>query len=503
MLESFVNLGQAMISLMTPLGLGILFIGCVVGIFFGAVPGLSAFMAVALFVPVTYGLEAAQGFRLLVGLYVGGTTGGLIAAILLNIPGTPSSIATCFDGSPLAKKGQAGRAIGIGVLASTIGGLISYTIMTFMAPSLARFSLKFSAYEFFAVTVFALTMVLVMASGNMLKGLLATFIGLMLATVGRAPVTTTERYTFGTRLLSNGFALIVVLLGVFAIKEVLATAEEVRKKEHIEKVEFERVKGFGLSVKEAWSMKWEFLRSALIGTGIGILPGVGASVAGMVSYVAAKRCSKHPEEFGHGCIDGIVASETSNNAVVGGAFIPLLALGIPGDSITAMILGAFMIHGLNPGPLLFTTSGNLVYGIFAACIVATIMVAFIELGGVRLFVKLMDVPKHILMPVILVMCVIGAMASNNSIFDVYCLLIFGVIGYFLYKFNLPVGCFVLAYILGGYMEDYLIKALMYTTSIVPFFTRPISCVFLITALAFLTYSIVREVKLYKRKSSTL
>lgn len=500
-MESLANLGQALLALMSPVGLGILFLGCAVGIFFGAVPGLSAFMAVALFVPVTYGMEAAQGFRLLVGLYVGGTTGGLIAAILLNIPGTPSSIATCFDGSPMAKKGQAGRAIGIGVLASTIGGLISYMIMVFLAPTLAEFSLKFSPYEYFSVTLFALMMVLVMASGNMMRGLLATFLGLMLATVGRAPVTTTKRYTFGMKTLANGFPLIVVLLGVFAIKEVLATAEEVRKSQNIQKMEFEKCKGFGISFKEVWQNKWSFLRSSLIGTGIGILPGVGASVAGMVSYVTAKRVSKHPEEFGTGCAEVVIASEASNNAVVGGAFIPLLALGIPGDSITAMILGAFMIHGLTPGPLLFTTSGDIVYSIFAACIVATIMVAFIELGGVRLFVKLMDVPKHILMPLILVMCVIGAMAANNSIYDVYCLLIFGAVGYFLYKFHLPIGCFVLAYILGGYMEDYLLKALMYTTSVKPFFERPISCVFLVITALFLIYSVFREIRAGKKKTA--
>lgn len=496
-MDSLLHLGSALAALATPAGLGILLLGCVVGIFFGAVPGLSAFMAVALFVPVTYALEPAQGFRLLVGLYVGGTTGGLIASILLNIPGTPSSIATCFDGSPMAKHGQGGKAIGVGVLASTVGGMISYMIMSFMAPTLAEFSLKFSPYEYFSVTLFALTMVLVMASGKMARGLLATLIGLMLATVGRAPVTTTARYTFGLRMLYNGFPLIVVLLGVFAIKEVLSTAEEVKKNERISRIEIEKFRGFGISPREAWSYKWQMLRAALIGTGIGILPGVGASVAGMVSYVTAKRCSKRSEEYGRGCVEGVVASETANNAVVGGAFIPLLALGIPGDSITAMILGAFMIHGLTPGPLLFSTSGDIVYGIFAACIVATVMVCFVELGGVHFFIKLMDVPKHILMPIILVMCVIGAMAANNIIYDVYSLLVFGLVGYFLYKFNLSVGCFVLAYILGGYLEDYLLKALMYSTSVKPFFTRPISGTFLIITIIFIIYSVRREIRAAK------
>lgn len=500
-MENIIYLGEALVALMSLKGLAILLIGCVVGIFFGAVPGLSAFMAVALFVPITYGMEVTQGFRLLVGLYIGGTTGGLIAAILLNIPGTPSSIATVFDGYPMAKNGQAGRAIGIGVLSSSIGGLISFLIMIFMAPTLARFALEFSPYEYFSVTIFAITMVLVMAKGNVIRGLLATFMGLMLATVGRAPITTTARYTFGFNMLYNGFPLIVVLLGVFAIKEVLVCAEQVKKSNHISKIKVEKFRGFGISLKEVWSLKWKFLRAALIGTVMGILPGIGASVGGMVSYVTAKQSSKHPEKFGTGCVEGIVASETANNAVVGGAFIPLLSLGIPGDSITAILLGAFMIHGLEPGPLLFTTSSDLVYSIFAACIVAVVLVAIVELGGVRIFIKLLDVPKHILMPIILVMCVIGAIAANNTINDAYSLLIFGVVGFFLYKFDLSVACFTLAFILGGLLEEYFIKAMMYSTSVKPFFTRPISGIFLVIALVSIITSIIKEVKTTRKKEA--
>ena len=492
---------QAMSDLMCVEGILILVLGVIVGIFFGAVPGLSAFMAVALFVPVTYGLETAQAFRLLVALYVGGISGGLIASIMLNIPGSPASIATCFDGSPMAKKGLADKALGAGVFFSFVGSLISFAFLIFLAPTLAKFSLKFSSYEYFAVVFFAMTMIIVMSSGNMIKGLFSGVLGLICATVGAAPVTTTPRYTFGTLGLYNGFTLIVVLLGVFALKEVLTCAEEVKKMEKTAKIPTPKIKGFGITSEEMWNQKWNAIRSGLIGTGIGILPGIGASTAGLVSYVTARRFSKCPEKFGTGIIDGVVASETANNAVIGGALIPLMALGIPGDGIIAMILGAFMIHGLTPGPLLFATSSNIVYGIFAACVVSVVIMLVAELGGMRIFIRLLDVPKHILMPLIIVMCVIGAFAANNVIYDVYILLFFAVMGYFLAKAKLPVGSFVLAFILGKYMEEYLLKSLMYSTEIKAFYTRPICAFFLVAAILFTIFSCVKEYREWANKKT--
>lgn len=443
-----------------------------------------------------------MSFNLLIALYIGGISGGLISAILLKIPGTPSSIATCFDGSPMAKKGEAGKALGVGVVFSFLGGLFSFALLIFIAPALAKITLKFSAIEYFAVVLFALMMIAALSSGNFIKGLLSGMLGLILSTIGMAPIDAFPRFTMGISELSNGFDVLPTLIGIFAIAEVLIYAEEVNKTKNLKPVEIKKIKGFGFSMAEFLSQKWNALRSALIGTGIGILPGIGGSTAGILSYVAAKKASKHPEEFGTGIIDGVVASETSNNAVIGGALIPLLTLGIPGDGVTAMLLGAFMIHGLTPGPLLFTTSGDIVYGIFAACIVANVLMLILELAGMRYFIKLLSIPKYILMPIILVLCTVGAFGVNNRMFDAQSIIIFGILGYLMSKFKLPIAPFILSFILGDLLETNLRRGLMMTNeSFLPFLTRPISATFITVAVLFLGYSIIKEVRSNLKKSA--
>ena len=488
-------LGSGLTGLMNPMSILLMFAGVGVGIVFGSIPGLSAAMAVALFLPVTFVMEADNAFTLLVALYIGGISGGLISAILLNIPGTSSSISTCFDGSPMAKKGEAAKALGTGVVFSFIGGLFSFLILIFVAPSLAKITLKFSAVEYFGVCIFALSMIVALAGDNMLKGLLAGFLGLALSCVGMAPIDGAKRFTFGLNELSSGFDVLPTLIGIFAVTEVLAYAESVIRSSKTTMIKQDtRIKGFGFTKAEFFSQKWNALRSAAIGTGIGILPGIGGSVAGIMSYVAAKKSSKYPEKFGTGIMDGVVASETANNAVIGGALIPLLTLGIPGDGVTAMLLGAFMIHGLTPGPLLFKTNGPLVYSIFAACIVANVVMLLLELFGMRIFVKLLSIPKYILLPAVLVLCTIGAFAANNRMFDAQTILFFGVLGYLMSKAKLPVAPFILSFILGDLVETNLRRGLQFTDgSFLAFFKSPIAAVFMIIAIGFIAWTALSKV----------
>lgn len=495
-------LGSGLAGLMNPMSILLMFAGVGVGIVFGSIPGLSAAMAVALFLPVTFVMEADNAFTLLVALYIGGISGGLISAILLNIPGTSSSISTCFDGSPMAKKGEAAKALGTGVVFSFIGGLFSFLILIFVAPSLAKITLKFSAVEYFGVCIFALSMIVALAGDNMLKGLLAGFLGLALSCVGMAPIDGAKRFTFGLNELSSGFDVLPTLIGIFAVTEVLAYAESVIRSSRTTMIKQDaRIKGFGFTKAEFFSQKWNALRSAAIGTGIGILPGIGGSVAGIMSYVAAKKSSKYPEKFGTGIMDGVVASETANNAVIGGALIPLLTLGIPGDGVTAMLLGAFMIHGLTPGPLLFKTNGPLVYSIFAACIVANVVMLLLELFGMRIFVKLLSIPKYILLPAVLVLCTIGAFAANNRMFDAQTILFFGVLGYLMSKAKLPVAPFILSFILGDLVETNLRRGLQFTDgSFLAFFKSPIAAVFMIIAIGFIAWTALSKVIKAKRQA---
>lgn len=484
---------EAMLSMFTLVNMGIMILGVGVGIIFGSIPGLSAAMAIALFLPVTFSMGPNAGMTLLVSLYIGAISGGLISAILINIPGTPSSISTCFDGSPMAKQGDAGKALGAGVVFSFLGGLISFIALIFLAPPLAQLTLKFSPIEYFAITVFALTMIAALASGSMVKGMLSGMIGLIFATVGLSPIDGARRFTLGIDNLSSGFDLLAVLIGLFAVTEIILAAEEFSSDKHIEPIPLKKIKGFGFSMAEFMGQQWNMWRSAIIGLFIGILPGIGGSTSGILAYIAAKKQSKTPEKFGTGILDGVVASETANNATIGGALVPLLALGIPGDGVTAMMLGGFLIHGLTPGPLLFKTNADFVYGIFAACLVANVIMLIMEFFGMRIFVKLLKIPKHFLLPVILVLCVVGSYAVNSNPFDAQSILFFGLLGYAMNKGKVPMPPAILGFILGPLVETNLRRGLMFTEgSFWAFFTKPIALGFLLAAIVALVYPILKS-----------
>jgi putative tricarboxylic transport membrane protein len=471
---------------------GLIFFGTVVGIIFGAIPGLTATMAVALFLPITYSLGPGAGISLLVGLYIGGVSGGLISAILLKIPGTPASVATTFDGGPMMEKGEGAKALGVGIFYSYLGTLVSIFALIFIAPTLAKIALSFGPHEYFSIAIFSLTLIITLATGSMVKGIFSGALGFAFSTVGIAPVDAIKRFTLGTTALNGGFDILTVLIGLFAIAEIIKVAEEVKTEQHAT-IRSITLKGFGFSLKEFFQQGWNATRSILIGTGIGILPGIGSGTSNIVAYMVAKKRSKYPEKFGTGIIDGIVASEAASCSAVGGAMIPLLTLGIPGDTVTAMLLGGFMIHGIQPGPLLFVSQGPLVYTIFVAMLVSSLIMLLCEMYGVRLFVKLLAVPKHILLPIILVLCVVGAFGLGNRIFDVGTIVFFGLLGYGFVKCKIPQTPFIIGLILGPMAETNLRRGLMLSDgSFMGFLTEPISAIFLAVAAASVGLHMYRE-----------
>ena len=492
-MQALSQLGGALVNVASPISLAFMVAGVAIGIVFGSIPGLSASMAVALMLPLTFSMGPTLGMNMLVAVYIGGISGGCISAILLNMPGTASSIATTFDGHPMAMRGEAMKALGLAIFFSFLGSEFSFIILSFFAPKLADIALKFTPAENFGICFFALTMVAVLSSGNMVKGLLAGLFGLVFALVGMAPIDGTPRFTFGSASLMGGFNTLTTLIGIFAVADILGSAEEMNKQGGTI-IPINKVKGFGFSMKEFISFIPNAIRSALIGTGIGILPGIGGSTSGMLAYVTARNMSKNSEEFGKGNPEGIVATETANNATIGGALIPLLVLGIPGDGVTAMMLGGFLIHGLAAGPLLFVKNADVVYGIFAACIVCALIMLIVEWTCIKGFVQVLKVPKHILLPLILVLCAVGAYAANNRIFDVQSIVLFGVVGYLYKKFRLPTTPFVLCFLVGNMTETYLRRGIMTYKSFGAFFARPIFDVFFFVAVGVLAWSVFKAVK---------
>lgn len=468
--------------------------GVVLGIVFGSIPGLNTAMAVALCLPITYTLSAVDGIAMIMGLFIGGASGGLISAILLNIPGTAASIATTFDGYPMMRKGQAGKALGIGIVFSFIGGFLSMLALIFVAPVLSDLAIKFTPVEYFAVAFFSLTLMATLSGKSMVKGLISGFMGMAIAMVGMSPIDLTERYTFGRIELMSGFSMIAVLTGAFAISEVLKSAKEsmgsgIQK----EQISGFTIKGFGFSLKEFVSQIGNCIKSAVVGILIGILPGIGAGTANIVAYTTVKNTSKYPEKFGTGIIDGVVASETANNASVGGALIPLLTLGIPGDVASALLIGGLMIHGINPGPMLFVTNAPLVYTIFAALFVANIFMLVLEYFGMRLFVKVLAVKKYALLPIIVILCSVGAFGSGNRVFDCICLMFFGIYGYLMWCLRYPLGPMIIGFILGPMAETNLRRAIMAVDGNVwAFFQRPIAVFFFLAAILSVVVTILQN-----------
>lgn len=485
------------LSVITPNILIYMFAGTVIGIIFGSIPGLTSNMAVALCLPMTFHMDTITGISFLIALYIGGISGGLISAILINIPGTPSSVATTFDGSPLALKGEAGKALGVGITSSFLGTMVSIAALIGISPVLARFALKFGPYELFAICVFSLTMLASLISGSALKGITCAVLGIICSLVGVPPTGgATIRFGFGFKQLASGFDILPVLIGLFAVSEIFFSAIWPEKTTDKNFIQSYKIKGLGFTLKEAIGQGWNFLRSALIGIGIGILPGIGGATSNIIAYSVAKQSSKYPEKFGTGIIDGVVASETSNNASIGGAMIPLLVLGIPGDTVTAMLLGGLVIQGINPGPLLFTNQATLVYGIFFAMIICSFFMFAVMYLGMRFFVKVLTVPRYVLLPVVLALCFVGTYGANNRIFDCWVALAFGIVGFAMKRFKFPLPPFILGFVLGETVELNLIRSLQYSQNdLIGAFTHsPIALVFLLISFAVVGFSLIKSLK---------
>lgn len=480
---------------LSPTCLLVTLLGVVVGIIFGSIPGLSATMAVVLFLPMSFGLEPIAGISLLMGLYIGGISGGCISAVLLKIPGTPSSISTVFDGGPMADRGEAGRAIGISILYSFIGGIISLIALIFISPFLASITLKFTAFEYFSIALFSLTIIASMSGKSVLNGLLSGLLGMALAFVGISPIDGYMRFNFNSVNLLSGFDIVAVLIGLFAVTDIIQTGANRKHLSDKGQLIHYELKGFGISMLEFKQQFVNMLRSALIGLGIGILPGIGGSTSGILAYSSAQNASKYPEKFGTGVIDGVIASETANNATVGGALIPLLTMGIPGSTVAAVILGGLTIHGITPGPLIFVKNGVFMYAIFTALLIANLYMLVVEYSGLKWFVKLMDIPKHILLPIVMVLCAVGAYASGNNVFAVWTIFGFGMLGLVLKKLSITTTPFIIGYILSSMTEVNLRRALIVSKGdLTPFFTRPISALFLLVAVISVVLIVVKNKK---------
>ncbi|HIS94603.1 MAG TPA: tripartite tricarboxylate transporter permease [Candidatus Ventricola gallistercoris] len=455
MLELF---AQGFVQMANPLCIGMTAFGVFLGVMFGCVPGLNGNTALVLVLPLTYKLPRMAAFALIMGIYIGSCSGGLISAILLNIPGAASNVATQFDGSPMARRGEAGKALGTGIFYSFIGSLIGFAALFFLSGPVAGIAINFGKADYFWMAIFALTMVVSLSSQNLLKGLAVACLGLLCSFIGASEVDGQTRMTLGFHALDAGIDLIPALIGIFAVGELINASKAFKMKEEV--VTNYKIKGFGFTAAEFKEQTGNMLLSGVVGAFIGILPGIGGMTANLVAYSISKSTSKHPEKYGTGYMGGVVASETANNACVGGAMIPLFALGIPGDTFTAVMLGVMMVHGLQPGPLVMTKNADFIYGIFVALMLANLFCVTLQYFGIKIFVRLLAVPKHILLPIIMVLSLVGAIAINNRVFDAWVVLVFGVLGIVMNKLKFPITPIILGFILGPLAEDNLRRALM-------------------------------------------
>lgn len=476
-------------------------LGTVLGIVTGALPGLSAMMGVSILIPLTYSMPPAAGILMLIGVYLGANYAGAISATLVNIPGTPSAVMTTLDAYPLAKKGQAGKAIGIATMSSALGGLLSVITLVLIAPLVAQFALKFTSLEMFAVALFGLSIIAYVTQGTLVKGLIAGLIGLLIATIGADPVTATPRFTFGEINLFSGIQFISAMIGLYGVSEVILNSEKYFKQKKDAIVEIKvKVERAIPSFKDFKRLFGNISRSSVIGVIIGAIPGAGGTIASIVSYAVQKKVSKEPEKMGEGSVEGVASAEAANNSCTGGAMIPLLSLGIPGDAVTAILIGAFMIHGLVPGPMLFETNMDLVSAIFLGMVVANIFIMILGFSGAKYFAKLLLIPKPILSAAILSLCFIGTYAIQNNFFDVKVMLAFAVIGYAMHKADIPKAPLVLALILGPLMESNLRRWLSmadgdyWNTLMTAFSNNPISLIIFI--LTFITLCMPLLTKLF-------
>lgn len=456
-------------------------VGVFMGILVGAMPGLSPSMGVALLLPFTFRMPPLIGLVMLTAVYLASNYGGSITAVTINTPGTPSAVATAFDGYPLTQQGRAGIGLGHSLVSSVVGGAVGIIILIIFAQPLAKVAVRMHPAEYFALALFGLTTVASLGGKNWGKAFVAALIGLLINTVGIDPISGVRRYVFGVTTLFDGFDIIPALIGLFALSEVFSKLEEGMIKS-IDIGDAESRKDVWPSMRDYWNHRRVTLQSSVMGTLIGIFPGAGSAIASFLAYDFAKRTSKHPETFGTGNPEGVCAAEAANSASVGGAMVPLLTLGIPGSAATAVLVGALMIHDLVPGPMLFTSDPGLVYGLFASMLVANIVMLFVGALGGKLWLKVIKLSPALLMPMIIVVAFIGSFAVKNSLFDVGACLAFGIFGWILKRYGYPMAPIVLGMVLGKLAEVNFRRAVIMGGYSI-FFSRPASLVLLLISVA--------------------
>ena len=470
--------------------------GVVIGVVIGSIPGLTATMAVALALPFTFTMEPVAAILLLVGIYKGGLYGGSITAILIRTPGSPANACTLLDGYPMAQQGHAKKALKMALYSSVIADFISNIALIFFAAYLAQLALSFGAPEFFWLICFSLTIIISLASGSMAKGLLAALMGILLSLVGLDSVYGSQRLTFGNYNLMDSISFIPLLIGLFALPEIM---EFYRKKivPHIKT----KASGAGVTLAEMKRSMKSIIRGSLIGVIIGAIPGTGATAAAFISYSDARRRSPNRANFGKGEVEGVAAAEAGNNGVAGATMIPLLSLGIPGDVITAIILGAFMVHGLTPGPIMFQENLSLIYALFLGIMLSSALLLIVGNVAIKYFSAIADIPKAILFPIVLMFCVYGAYAVNNDTFDIWLMLGFGVVGYLFNRTGIPAAPFLIGFILGPMFEDNLRRSLLIGGNDLSIFVRgPITWFFIAITLGSILFGLYRFISARRQEA---
>lgn len=485
----------------TPVTLALILAGVTIGMIVGAIPGLTANMSVAVLVPLTFTMNPTEAIGMLAGVWLGALYGGTLPAILINMPGTPADMMTTLDGYPMSRRGEGGRAIGIGVLSSFIGGVFSVLILGIAGPGLASFAKNFGSPEYFAVAVLGLSVIAFVSGTSMLKGIASALIGLLAGTVGRDLLTGQPRLTFDNAEALGGLNFIAIVIGVFGLSEVI---EQIYTRQHRLAQKPQRIGKVWSAVRDVIPLRWVVLRSSAIGTMVGAMPGAGATIASVISYGTQKQVSKNPEQMGKGAPEGVSASDSANNAASGGALLTMLSLGIPGDALTAILLGALVIQGVQPGPLLFESDSQLVSSIFISLLLANVCLLLMGMLGARQFARVLNVPRTLLYPAIAVACVAGTYALSGSTFDVGVMLVFALIGFVFARADIPKAPLLLAVILGPILETNLRRMLQLhdgdpLASAQTLFTSPVALPVMILTVVLFALPAVRSVR--KRRES--
>ena len=481
----------------TPFNLLLCFLGCVIGTIIGALPGIGPAAGLSILLPLTFGMNPTSAIIMMAGLYCGTMYGGTITSVLINVPGEAASVMTCLDGYQMALQGRAGKALGIAAIGSFIAGTASVVFLMLIAVPMVKFALSFGPPEYFALMLMGLCTVAGLTSGSVLKALAGTCLGILVSTPGMDAFSGLPRLTFGLTGLLGGIDFVVVAVGLFGIGEVLYNVEQSMELKFLT----EKIK-----IKEVWPNRAEWRASAapiargtLIGFLVGVLPGAGGTIASFLSYAAEKRFSKHPEQFGKGAIEGVAGPESANNSSTGGAMVPLLTLGIPGSGTTAIMLGALLMYGLQPGPLLFQKNPDFVWGVIASMYIGNVMLVIMNMACIPLFVKICKIPNYLLMPLVIVFATVGVYSVDGNIFDVWMLYVFGVMGYFMNKFEMPRAPVLLAVVLGPMVERALRQSLILSLgSYDIFFTRPISAILLLMGFTAVLWPVIDMVRQRRR-----